>query len=216
MITVLIVDDHRLVRAGLKRILLEQPDIRVVAEADSGEQGIELAAAERPDVILMDINMPGIGGLEATRRALRRSPRSRIIGLSMHVEDPFPRRILAAGASGYISKNSAAEEVVNAIRRVQAGEHYLSSTVAGRLATSLAKGDGSPFESLSEREMQVMTMLTQGMTTQEISAELHLSPKTVSTYRYRLFDKLSVSNNVELTRLASRYGLLEDPSGLIG
>ncbi len=215
MITVLIVDDHRLVRAGLKRILLEQPDIRVIGEADSGERSIELAAERQPDVVLMDINMPGIGGLEATRRLLRRAPRARVIGLSMHVEDPFPRRILAAGASGYLSKNSACEELVSAIRRVCAGEHYVSSTVAGRLASTLSRGDGSPFESLSEREMQVMLMLTQGMTTQEISDELHLSPKTVSTYRYRLFDKLSVSNNVELTRLATRYGLLEDPSGLI-
>lgn len=211
MIRVMLVDDHRLVRAGLKRVLEEAPDVQVVAEASSGEEALELAKVHKLDVVLMDLNMPGIGGLEATRRLLQRSPEMKIIAVSMHIEEPFPSRVLGAGAVGYISKDSAADEVLAAIRRVHSGGHYVAASVAGNLAASLFKSDGaSPFEKLSQREMQVMLMLTKGYSTQEISDRLCLSPKTVSTYRYRLFEKLSVNNDVELTRMAMRYGLLEE------
>lgn len=211
MIRVLLVDDHRLVRTGLRRVLDDQADFEVVGECDSGEAAIERARDLIPDVVLMDINMPGIGGLEATRRILQRNTEVKIVAVSMHVEEPFPSRILAAGAHGYVSKDSAPEEVIAAIRKVHRGGHYVASTIAGNLAASFVKGSpSSPFESLSQREMQVMLMLTQGHSTQQISDKLCLSPKTVSTYRYRLFDKLDVSNNVELTRMALRYGLIED------
>jgi two-component system, NarL family, invasion response regulator UvrY len=165
-----------------------------------------------PDVVLMDINMPGIGGLEATRRLLQRTPTAKVIVVSMHLEEPYPSRMLAAGAAGYISKDSAADEVVTAIRRVHGGGHYVAADVAGNLAASLVKGPGgaSPFDQLSQRETQVMLMVTKGYSTQEISDRLHLSPKTVSTYRYRLFEKLGVGNDVELTRMAMRYGLLDE------
>lgn len=210
MIRVLLVDDHRLVRAGLRRFLDDQPDMEVLAECESGEGAVEKARELLPDVVLMDINMPGIGGLEATRRVIQRSPDTKVIAVSMHIQEPYPSRILAAGAHGYISKDSTAEEVVTAVRRVFGGGHYVAPVVAGNLAASLVKGgNSSPFDSLSQREMQVMLMLTQGHSTQLISEKLHLSPKTVSTYRYRLFDKLGVSNNVELTRMAIRYGLIE-------
>lgn len=211
MIKIMLVDDHRLVRAGLRRVLQEVADMEVVAEASTGEEALELARTKAPEIVLMDINMPGIGGLETTRRLIQRLPEIKVIVVSMHMEEPYPSRLLAAGASGYISKDSAAEEVVAAIRRVHAGGHYVAADVAGNLAASLVKGSAqSPFEQLSQRETQVMLMVTKGYSTQEISDRLHLSPKTVSTYRYRLFEKLNVSNDVELTRMAMRYGLLED------
>jgi two-component system, NarL family, invasion response regulator UvrY len=212
MIRIMLVDDHRLVRAGLKRVLTEVADMEVVAEASSGEEALELVRNASPDVVLMDINMPGIGGLEATRRLLQRTPTAKVIVVSMHLEEPYPSRMLAAGAAGYISKDSAADEVVTAIRRVHGGGHYVAADVAGNLAASLVKGPGgaSPFDQLSQRETQVMLMVTKGYSTQEISDRLHLSPKTVSTYRYRLFEKLGVGNDVELTRMAMRYGLLDE------
>lgn len=215
MITVLIVDDHRLVRAGIKRVLDEQTGIEVVGEAASGEDAINLARELKPQVVLMDINMPGIGGLEATRRIIQRDPDCKIIGVSMHLDEPYPSRLLSAGAAGYISKDSAAEEVVTAIQRVHQGGHYVAPLVAGNLAAALIKGNNeSPFDALSHREMQVMNLVTQGQSTQAISDRLCLSPKTVSTYRYRLFEKLGVHNDVELTRLAMRYGLLEDTAAV--
>lgn len=211
MIKIMLVDDHRLVRAGLRRVLQEVADMSVVAEASNGEEALDLAREHTPDVVLMDINMPGIGGLECTRRLLQRHPGIKVIAVSMHMEEPYPSRFLAGGAAGYLSKDSAADEVVAAIRRVNAGGHYVAADVAGNLAATLVRGSGnSPFEQLSQRETQVMLMVTKGYGTQEISDRLHLSPKTVSTYRYRLFEKLNVTNDVELTRMAMRYGLLED------
>ena len=218
MIKIMLVDDHRLVRAGLKRVLSEVPDIEIVAEASSGEEALELSRTLSPDIVLMDINMPGIGGLETTRRLKQRLPDIKIIVVSMHLEEPYPSRLLAAGANGYISKDSAADEVVAAIRRVSMGGHYVAADVAGNLAASLVKGanGGSPFEQLSQRETQVMLMVTKGYSTQDISDRLHLSPKTVSTYRYRLFEKLNVTNDVELTRMAMRYGLLDEKTEALG
>jgi len=213
MIRVMLVDDHRLVRAGLKRVLSEMPDIEVVAEAGTGEEALELAKTKTPDVVLMDVNMPGMGGLETTRRLVARMPQLKVIAVSMHLEEPYPSRMLEAGAAGYISKDSAADEVATAIRRVHTGGHYVAADVAGNLAASLIKGGtpgSAPFEQLSQRETQVMLMVTKGYTTQAISDRLCLSPKTVSTYRYRLFEKLGVANDVELTRLAMRYGLLDE------
>lgn len=211
MIKIMLVDDHRLVRAGLKRVLAEAADMEVIADASSGEEALELTRTKVPDVVLMDINMPGIGGLETTRRLVQRLPQLKVIVVSMHLEEPYPSRMLAAGAAGYISKDSAADEVIAAIRRVYSGGHYVAADVAGNMAASLVKGKSdSPFEQLSQRETQVMIMVTKGYSTQEISDRLHLSPKTVSTYRYRLFEKLGVGNDVELTRMAMRYGLLDE------
>lgn len=217
MIKVMLVDDHRLVRAGLKRVLAESPEMQIVAEASTGEEALELAPKCQPNIVLMDINMPGIGGLETTRRLKQRMPEVKVIAVSMHLEEPYPSRMLAAGANGYISKDSAADEVMAAIRRVSSGSNYVAADVAGNLAASLIKGgkDASPFEQLSQRETQVMLMVIKGHSTQDISDSLHLSPKTVSTYRYRLFEKLNVTNDVELTRLAMRYNLLDESARAI-
>lgn len=209
MIRLLLVDDHHLVRSGLRRLLDEQRDFEVVAEAGTGEEALELARTHEIDVVLMDINMPGMGGLEATRRVLDLGRDIKVIAVSMYQEEPYPSRLLEAGAVGYLSKDSAAEEVVTAVRQVAAGKSYVAASIASKLAISLIKGSGgSPFDQLSQREMQVAMMVTHGRSTQAISDQLSLSPKTVSTYRYRVFEKLDVKNDVGLTRMAMRYGLL--------
>jgi two-component system, NarL family, invasion response regulator UvrY len=216
MISVLLVDDHKLMRTGIKFILDDTADIRVVGEASSGEEALERARVLKPNVILMDVSMPGIGGLEATRKLAMSLPDTRVIVLSAQTAEPYPMRLMEAGAAGYLTKDSAGDEIVTAIRRVLAGERYISAEIARQMALqAVNKTSGaSPFEQLSAREMQVMIMATGGHSVQAISDKLHLSPKTVSTYRSRLFQKLGVSNDVELTRLAMRYGVIEEkPKG---
>ena len=214
MIGVLLVDDHKLVRTGLKLILDETPDIRVVGEASTGEEALDRARALKPQVILMDVSMPGIGGLEATRKLASGLPDARVIVVSVHTAEPYPMRLLEAGASGYLTKDCAGDEIVTAIRRVHAGERYISAEIARQLALqAVSREPGSPFDQLSSREMQVMIMATGGHSVHDISDKLHLSPKTVSTYRSRLFQKLGVNNDVELTRLALRYGVIEEKTG---
>ena len=214
MISVLLVDDHKLMRTGIKLILDETADIRVVGEASSGEEAVERARALKPQIILMDVSMPGIGGLEATRKLAMSLTDTRIIVLSAQTAEPYPMKLLEAGASGYLTKDSAGEEIVTAIRRVLAGERYISADIARQLALqAVNKTSASPFDQLSSREMQVMIMATGGHSVQAISDKLHLSPKTVSTYRSRLFEKLGVNNDVELTRLALRYGVIEEKTG---
>jgi len=216
MISVLLVDDHKLMRTGIKFILDDTTDIRVVGEASSGEEALERARVLKPNVILMDVSMPGIGGLEATRKLAMSLPDTRVIVLSAQTAEPYPMRLMEAGAAGYLTKDSAGDEIVTAIRRVQAGERYIAAEIARQMALQAVNrtSGGSPFEQLSSREMQVMIMATGGHSVQDISDKLHLSPKTVSTYRSRLFQKLGVSNDVELTRLAMRYGVIEEkPDG---
>lgn len=217
MIRVLLVDDHKLVRTGIRLILEDTPDLCVAGEAESGETALALAGELKPDVVLMDVSMPGIGGLEATRRLLARDTKIKVIVVSVHAAEPYPLRLMEAGAHGYLTKDCAAEEIVTAIRQVQAGKRYITASIAQQLA--LAKVDanrGSPFEQLSQRETQVMLMVTSGQSPQAIAKKLHLSPKTVSTYRTRLFEKLGVENDVGLTRLALRYGVIEEKTGQRG
>ena len=214
MIGVLLVDDHKLVRTGIKLMLDKTADIRVLGEASTGEEAVEQARALKPQVILMDVSMPGIGGLEATRKLAMSLPDARVIVLSAQTAEPFPMRLLEAGASGYLTKDTAEDEIITAIRRVHAGERYIAADIARQLAMqAVNRSPGSPFDQLSSREMQVMIMATGGHSVQDISDSLHLSPKTVSTYRSRLFEKLGVSNDVELTRLALRYGVIDEKTG---
>lgn len=210
MVDILIVDDHELVRAGLKGILANCEDYRVVAEAETGEEAIQLAKEHHPDLVLMDINMPGIGGLEATRKLKQFDPNIKIIVLTMHKEGPFPSNLIKAGAKGYITKDCGVEETRAAIAAVLQGDTYISSQVAQHLAVEmLTSGSQNPFEGLSQRELQIMMMILQGHKIREIADKLNLSSKTISTYRYRLFEKLKVKNDSEMARVAIQYGMLD-------
>lgn len=210
MINVLLVDDHVLIRDGIRAMLSKSPAIDVVGEAGDGESAVDLAKSLKPDVIMMDLDMPGIGGLEATRKILRVHPKTKIIILSMHHEDPFPSQLLDAGAMGYMTKSCSVDQVVDAINTVYKGSRYLEPNIAQSMANHfLNGGKKTPFDTLSQREMQVMLMITKGCSISDISDQLCLSPKTISTYRYRLYEKIGVTNDVELTRLAIRYALVD-------
>ena len=213
MIKVLIVDDHQMVRFGTRRLLEDESGLQIVGEASSGEEAIEAVDALNPQVILMDVQMPGIGGLEATRRCLRIAPDVKVIALSMHDGEPFPSKLFEAGAKGYVSKRSDPEELILAIRKVMAGQRYISTDIAQNLALRpFAEAQQSPFEQLSGREMQIALMVVRGMGAAEMGKKLILSPKTVNSYRYRIFEKLDLKNDVELTKLAIQHGLLEAES----
>lgn len=211
MINVMLVDDHDLVRTGLKRLINDVDGFRVVTEAASGEEALQKAKTNDIDIVLMDINMPGIGGLEATKKLLNIKPELKIIGVTMHDDEIFPQRLLKAGAVGYLTKGSDIGEMVHAIREVIAGRRYICPDIAQQIAlTQTHDFQTSPFESLSERELQVMIMLMDGQKVNVISDKLSLSPKTVSTYRHRLYIKLGVQNDMELARLALQHGFIDN------
>ena len=212
MIKLLLVDDHDLVRTAIARMLRDTSDLNVIGEANSGEQAYEMVRELSPHVVLMDIRMPGIGGLEATRKIKQRFPEVKVLALSACEEEPFPTRLLQAGASGYLTKGACIDETVRAIRQVAAGNHYLSSAIAQQMALKAYdnKQLNSPFDQLSEREMQISLMIASGQKIQVISDLLCVSPKTVNTYRYRIFEKLNIENDVELALLAVRHNLVEN------
>ena len=208
-IRVLLVDGQALVRTGVHRLLDDVAGIHVIAEAVDGEQALALVRQQRPDVVLMDANLPGIGGLEATRRITAAMPEVAVVILTSDIDEPLPARLLEAGAAGCLTKDCDIEEIVTALHTVFRKERYISADIARQMALSiLPGGEHSPFERLSQRELQVMMMVTHGQSVQTISDKLCLSPKTISTYRYRLFDKLGVENDVELTHLAFRHGMI--------
>ena len=211
MIRILLVDDHALFRSGMSSILNAQQGMSVVAEAENGEDAVSLMRDNPLDVVLMDVNMPGIGGIEATRRIVRHDPQSRVIALTAMNDLPFPNQLLDAGAVGYLTKGCSAEELSLAVNEVMQGKHFICNEVAQRLCLSglIDKGRSTPVSTLSAREMQIMLMVSKGQTTQEIADLLYISPKTVSTYRTRLFEKLEVQNDVELTHFALSHGLVE-------
>jgi len=212
MINILLVDDHELVRTGIRRLLNDVRGLKVVAEAETGEEALDLARKKRPNVVLMDLNMPGMGGLEATRRIVQSAEKAKVIILTVHTDDPFPSQLIKAGASGYLSKGCSIDEMVEAIKEVNAGKRYLSPAVAQSLAFSLLPGgENSPFDGLSQRELQVLMLLLEGEKMTTISEKLCLSPKTISTYRYRLYGKLGVHSDAELARMAVRHGLVDTP-----
>ena len=216
MTKVLIVDDHALFRAGLRLILAQQDQIEVVGEAESGEEALRQAKRLAPDICLMDLAMPGgMGGIEATRRLRRLLPHCQVIALTVLGDDPFPSQLREAGAMGYLTKGCPADELVKAVRLVASGRPYIDSSVAqARMLADWEGGAGSPFKELSSRELQVAMMILDGQRTQDISETLSLSPKTVSTYRQRIHEKLGVHSDVDLTRLAFRHGLIQDaPEG---
>ncbi|WP_057831859.1 UvrY/SirA/GacA family response regulator transcription factor [Colwellia sp. TT2012] len=210
MINVLLVDDHHLVRVGISKILGCVKGLSVIGECETCEDAIKFCRQKEPDVLLMDMDMPGMGGLEATKKILRFAPDVKIIVLTAHTEDPFPSKVMQMGAAGYLTKDAGPDEMVNAIRAVNSGQRYLPSAIAQKMALSQFKSvDDNPFSSLSDRELQIMIMITRGDKVPNISEHLNLSTKTINSYRYRMFDKLAVSNDVELTHLAIRYGMIK-------
>lgn len=210
MITILLVDDHDLVRTGIRMMLNDINGMKVVAEASSGEEAVKLGRELKPNVVLMDVKMPGIGGLEATRKLIRSDPDVKVLVVTTYDNDVYPSRLLQIGAAGYLTKGSSMDEMIKAIRAVNAGQRYISPEIASKLAfRHVTDKEESPVEMLSERELQVMLMITKGMKVQDIAEKLHLSPKTVNSYRYRIFEKLNIKNDVELTLLAVRYGLID-------
>lgn len=204
-------DDHELVRTGIKRIIDDVRGLKVVGEAESGEAAFQFCRANEPDVVLMDVNMPGIGGIEATKKIIRYCPDVKIIMLTVHTEDPFPSKVMQIGAHGFLSKMTGSEEMINAIRSVNVGQRYIAPDIAQQIALNQFNGvnDDKPFDSLSERELQIMLMITKGEKVQDIAEQLNLSSKTINSYRYRMFEKLNISNDVELTHMAIRYGMID-------
>jgi two-component system invasion response regulator UvrY len=211
MIKVLLADDHRIVRAGLRRLIDECDDMEVVAEASDGREAIQHIRALRPDVAVIDLSMPEIDGLEVINRLYPEFPDLPIIVLTMHAENQYVVRAIESGARGYITKQSAPEQLVVAIRKVVAGARYLTADAAEALALRVARGKhaGSPLDDLSTRELQVLRRLALGHTNREIAAAYNISIKTVDTYRFRLLKKLNLRNNAELSRFAIQNGLIE-------
>ena len=210
MITVLLTDDHALVRTGIRRLLEDSEQVTIVGEADCGEDSLKMAQSLKPDVILMDVNMPGIGGVEACRRILQRNPKQKIIVLTIHNEQTYPKRLLEIGAKGYLTKDCGVDEMIMAIKQVAKGGAYIAPNIAQRLALSLLPGnEGNPIDKLSRREFQVMLMISHGLSNIEISEKLCLSPKTISTYRLRLLEKLGAQNEVDLIKIAVEQGMGE-------
>lgn len=209
MIRVVLIDDHELVRTGFRFIIEKQPDMRVLGEAGNAEDGLRLIRTHRPDVALVDVHMPGMSGVELTERVRRARLPTQIVVLTVVEDARFPRRLLDAGALGYLTKGCNADELVRAVRQVAQGQRYLAASVAQQLALATLDGAESPFEALSVRELEVAMMLVRGKPVNAIAAQLHLSAKTVSTYKQRLFDKLDVDNPIALAHLMSAHGLLD-------
>ncbi|WP_026188076.1 response regulator [Methyloversatilis universalis] len=208
-IKVMLVDDHAVVRMGFKLLLAACEDIEVIGEADSGEAAYQRYAELKPDVIVMDLSMPGMGGIEAVRRLTARDKGVRILALSAHEDTAHPKRVLKAGATGYLSKRGAPEALIDAVRTVAAGRMYLDAEIAQKLAMQDVTGTQNPVEALSEREFEVFIHLARGQSVNQIAETLHLSTSTVGTHLYNVKQKLGASNQAELTLIALRNGLIE-------
>jgi DNA-binding NarL/FixJ family response regulator len=209
---ILLVDDHQMMRAGLRSLLDGEGGLRVVGEAENGRAAVELAHSLAPHVVLMDITMPDLNGIEATRQIVAASPQTKVVALSMHADRQFVTDMLKAGAVGYLLKNSAASELLAAIRAVMTGRNYLSPTITAVVVDRLVRGggeDGDPsaFAALTPRERQVLQLIAEGRTNKEIAAQLNVGTKTVETHRAQLMDKLNIRTVAELTKYAIRHGL---------
>lgn len=210
MIRVLVVDDHDLVRMGISRMLADSADIEVVGEADSGDMAIKLSKQLHPDVVLLDVNMPNIGGLEATKRLVQLDMGIKILAVSSMAAQPYPSMLLKAGANGYITKGTPLDEMIRAIKKLNQGGRYFSHDVAEQLAEVLLSDNaGSPFDLLSDREKQVAMMVVNCQSPQQIADQLFVSVKTINTYRYRIYEKVGVDSDVKLTHMAIRHGLIQ-------
>jgi two-component system invasion response regulator UvrY len=208
-VRILIVDDHYVVRQGLKMVLREQFPDAVFGEATDGNEGLQRVWDESWDVLLLDISMPGRGGLEALKDIKQAQPKLPVIVLSMHPEDQFAIRVLKLGACAYIRKDSAGHELVKGVTAALRGTRYITSNVAEKLANHLTEADGPSHEALSDREYQVMSLIGSGKTVKEIAGDLSLSVKTISTYRSRILEKMSLKNNSQIMRYTVQQGLVD-------
>jgi len=207
MIRIFLLDDHGLMRAGYRMMLEPHADIEVVGEASSGDEALPMIRRLKPDVVLCDLHMPGVSGLDITERLVKGKSNSRVIIVSVQVDGPMPRRLLDAGAFGYLGKCGDAAELLKAIREVARGRRYLGADIAQALA--LGDRGGSPFDLLSRREMEISLLFCQGLRAEDIARKLSLSGKTVATHKYRMFDKLGIKDTVALARMAAQHGVTE-------
>lgn len=208
VIKVMLVDDHAVVRMGFKMLLESDTGIKVVAEAENGELAVKRYLENHPDVVVMDITMPGIGGLEAIERILIKDDAARILVLSAHEDSVHPKRVLNAGAMGYLTKRSAAEELIKAIHAIAGGKRYVEASVAQQLAIQQFSGETNPVDVLSPREFEVFMALANGKTTNDIAETLNLSPRTVGTHLYNIKQKLNANNSAEIALIAMHAGLI--------
>jgi len=213
-IRVFIVDDHALVRTGMRMILSAETDIEVLGDVESGEEAMPLIRKLKPDVVLCDLHLPGVSGLEVTERIIKGDHGTRVIIVSVLEDGPMPKRLLEVGASGYVGKGGDASELLRAIRDVARGKRYLASNIAQNLALSNLDGGASPFDELSPRELEIALLLVQGFRQEEIAKRLSLSAKTVNTHKTRLFEKLTITDTIALARLAAQYGLADPAHSL--
>lgn len=208
-INILLVDDHSVVRMGFKMLIENESDMAVISEAESGELGITAYKEHKPSVVIMDITMPGMGGLDAIERIIAFDKKAKILVLSAHEDSVHPKRALSAGALGYLTKRSAAEELIKAIRSVNSGTKYLEPNIAQQMAITQLSGENNPVEILSDREFEVFIALAKGKSTNEIADTMCLSPRTVGTHLYNIKQKLNAKNSAEIALIAIRCGLLE-------
>lgn len=209
VIKVLLADDHTIVRQGLKLILAAQADFEVIGEASDGRTAAELAAKLRPDIVLMDVQMPELNGIEATRRMVEANPRIRVLVLSMHKEALYVREVLKAGARGYILKDAIDTELLSAMRSVARGDGYISPAVSGALLTDYREQSSNPLDTLSTREREVLQLIAEGKTNKEIATKLNLSVYTVDSHRGKVMEKLNLHSAGELVRFALKNGLVD-------
>ena len=208
-ITILLVDDHAVVRMGFKMLIEAEEGIKVIGEAESGEIAVKLFQELKPDIIVMDVTMPGIGGLEAIDRIIAKDKNTKILVLSAHEDSVHPKRVLNAGAMGYLTKRSAAEELIKAIKSIHQGKRYLEPNIAQQMAITQLSGETNPVEILSDREFEVFIALAKGKSTNDIADTLCLSPRTVGTHLYNIKQKLNANNSAEIALIAIRCGLID-------
>lgn len=215
-IKILVIDDHDVVRMGICSLIAQTPGVEVIGQGSSGEQALALTRELNPDIVFMDIRMPGIGGLEATRRLMLANPGLKVIVVSVFADDTYPAQLLKAGAAGYITKQADREEIQRALQTVIEDGIYVSPAIAQLMVVKGLKPDqqGSPLAMLSRRELQIAQMIGSGHRANEVAAVLNISPKTINTYKYRIYDKLGVGNDVELALATVKYGLI-DPNDVI-
>lgn len=209
MIRVMLVDDHAVVRAGIRRLLEQELKFSVVAEADTGESAYQLFGEHLPDITVIDLTMPGMGGVESIKRIVLRYPAAKLLVLSMHENAAFASQALKAGAKGYLAKNGLAEELINALEVVTKGQIYISSNVARKIALQNLDSKGNPMQQLSVREFEIFRMLAEGVDGDQIAASLNISSKTVSNYQTTIKQRLGINSSVEMVRLAIRHGIIE-------